>query len=53
MKRPHIHCLIIALALLAGAFSLRAIGVNHITLYVIIGVGIAYGVIPIWLWPRR
>lgn len=35
---------IIAGILLVGAFALRAIGINSLTEYIIIGIAVAYGI---------
>lgn len=38
---------LIAAVLLAGAFALRALGVNTVTLYIIIAIGATYGLLHI------
>ena len=38
---------VVALVMLIGAFTLRALGINTITEYIIIGIAVAYGVIQI------
>lgn len=36
---------IIAAIMLIGAFTLRALGINHITEYIIIGIAVVYGLV--------
>ncbi|MBA7710746.1 hypothetical protein ES703_119692 [subsurface metagenome] len=38
---------VIALVMLIGAFTLRALGINTITEYIIIGIAVGYGVVQI------
>lgn len=38
---------IIAAIMLIGAFTLRGLGINHVTEYIIIGIAIVYGLVAI------